>query len=400
MQFPSSLAVPSEVIEIASRLEEAGHQAWCVGGALRDALLGLSQSDFDIATSATPDEVQALFRRTIPVGVKFGTVGVLDARRRLHEVTTFRQDVSTDGRRAVVAYGVSLEEDLARRDFTINAIAYHPVRHEWRDPYGGAIDLARRRVRAVGNPQERFREDYLRILRCARFAARLGFNVEQGTWEAAVAAADGLTALSAERVRDEWFKSLETAKDLERMVGLWSKIGATARWIPELLGPEERQSIDVLQGLRDRDFPRDPVLLTSLLTRDPAAVLARLKASRAEISRAEGIQRAPAHPASNDPADVRRWLAQVGETSRDLIELWRLRYGSWPIWKAVIETVRGRGDATSLKDLAVSGEDLINAGFEPGPRLGQVLVQLLDRVLEEPRLNNRESLMALAKELS
>ena len=399
MQFPSTLNVPTEVIEIASTLEAAGHQAWCVGGALRDALLGLSQSDFDIATSATPEEVQALFRRTVPVGVKFGTVGVLDARRRLHEVTTFRQDVTTDGRRAVVAYGVSLEEDLARRDFTINAIAYHPVRHEWRDPFGGAIDLARRRIRAVGNPEQRFQEDYLRILRCARFAARLGFNVEQSTWQAAVAAADGLASLSAERVRDEWFKSLETAKDLERMVGLWSKIGATDRWIPELLGPEERQDIDVLQGLRDRDFPRDPVLLTALLCRDPAAVLTRLKASRAEISRAEAIQRGPAAPASDEAADVRRWLAQVGETSRDLLELWRLRQGNWPAWRPVIDVIRGKGEATSLKDLAVSGEDLIEAGLAPGPRLGQVLSQLLDRVLVEPRLNTRESLMALAKDL-
>ena len=400
MQFPSSLAVPAEVTEIASTLEEAGHQAWCVGGALRDALLGLSQSDFDIATSATPEEVQALFRRTVPVGIKFGTVGVLDGRRRLHEVTTFRRDVSTDGRRAVVEYGVSLEEDLARRDFTINAIAYHPLRREWQDPYGGAIDLARRRIRAVGNPAERFKEDYLRILRCARFAARLGFNVEQATWQAAADAAEGLLTLSAERVRDEWFKSLETARDLERVVGLWSKIGASERWIPELLGPEDRQSIDVLQGLRDRDFPRDPVLLTALLTTDPAAVLTRLKASRAEIGRADAIRKAPAEPASQDPAAVRRWLAQVGETSRDLTELWRLRRGNWPAWRSIIEVVRSRGEATSLKELAVTGEDLIAAGIAPGPRLGQVLGQLLDRVLDEPRLNTREALLTLAKELS
>ncbi len=400
MQFPSTLAVPPEVLDIATQLEEAGHQAWCVGGALRDALLGLSQSDFDIATSATPEEVQALFRRTVPVGIKFGTVGVLDGRRRLHEVTTFRRDVSTDGRRAVVAYGASLEEDLARRDFTINAIAYHPLRHEWRDPFTGAIDLARRRLRAVGDAGERFREDYLRILRCARFAARLGFTVEQDTWEAAVAASDGLPSLSAERVRDEWYKSLETAKDLERMAGLWSRIGAAAHWFPELRGPDERQDIDVLQGLRDREFPRDPVLLTALLCRQPAAVLTRLKASRAEISRAEALERAPAAPVSNEHADVRRWLAQVGDAARDLTELWRLRRGSWPTWRAVIEVVRGRGDATALRDLAVTGEDLIAAGCVPGPELGKTLARLLERVLEDPRLNSRETLLALAKDHS
>jgi tRNA nucleotidyltransferase (CCA-adding enzyme) len=400
MQFPSSVAVPPEVVDIATRLEEAGHQAWCVGGALRDALLGVTQSDFDIATSATPDEVQSLFRKTVPVGLKFGTVGVLDSHRRLHEVTTFRRDVTTDGRRAVVAFGVSLDEDLARRDFTINAIAYHPMRHEWRDPFGGAIDLARRRIRAVGNAEERFREDYLRILRCARFAGRLGFNVEQGTWQAAVDAADGLPGLSAERVRDEWFKSLETARDLERMAGLWFKIGATERWIPELLDVSQRQKIDVLQGLRDRDYPRDPVLLTALLCHDPAAVLTRLKASRAEIARALGIQQAPPAPASDDPADVRRWLSRVGETSRDLVELWRLRHGAWPAWRSTVEVVRNRGDAVALKDLAISGDDLVSAGFSPGPDLGRVLADLLDRVLEDPRLNSREALLALAKELS
>ena len=137
------LEIPEEVLEIARELEAAGHEAWCVGGALRDALLGHPHTDYDFATSATPAQVTALFRRTAPVGEKYGTVGVLDRRRVLHEVTTFRRDVVTDGRHAVVAYGVSLDEDLARRDFTVNAIAYHPLRHEWRDPFDGRGDLDR-----------------------------------------------------------------------------------------------------------------------------------------------------------------------------------------------------------------------------------------------------------------
>jgi len=127
----------------------------------------------------------------------------------LHEVTTFRRDVETDGRHAVVVYeGVTLEQDLARRDFTINAIAYHPFRHEWRDPFGGATDLEHRIIRAVGDPAARFREDYLRILRALRFAARFEFTIDPATWAAARAAAPGLAQLSAERVRDEWFKGL------------------------------------------------------------------------------------------------------------------------------------------------------------------------------------------------
>jgi tRNA nucleotidyltransferase (CCA-adding enzyme) len=189
MSFPARLEVPEAVLEIARTLEAAGHEAWCVGGALRDALLRNPHADYDFATSARPEEVQRLFRRTAAIGVKHGTVGVIDRQHVLHEVTTFRRDVATDGRHAVVEYGVSLADDLARRDFTINAIAYHPLRHDWRDPFDGAGDLDRRLVRAVGDPAARFAEDYLRILRAIRFAARFGFAIESATWAAARAAA-------------------------------------------------------------------------------------------------------------------------------------------------------------------------------------------------------------------
>ena len=157
MTFPPVLAVPESILQIARALEGAGFEAWCVGGSLRDRLLGFPQSDFDIATSATPEQVQRLFPKTVAVGVKYGTVGVLDRARALHEVTTFRRDVATDGRHAVVAFGASLEEDLSRRDFTINALAYHPLRHEWKDPFGGSVDIANHIVRAVGNPADRRR---------------------------------------------------------------------------------------------------------------------------------------------------------------------------------------------------------------------------------------------------
>src|SRR5690242_733616 len=159
------LAPPDTVVEIARVLTAAGFETWCVGGAVRDALLGATHLDWDLATAATPAQVRRLFRRTVPVGVEFGTVGVLDAENVMHEVTTFRRDVQTDGRHAVVEFGVSLMDDLARRDFTINAIAYHPIRHEWRDPFQGEQDLAKKLIRSVGDPNWRFQEDYLRILR-------------------------------------------------------------------------------------------------------------------------------------------------------------------------------------------------------------------------------------------
>src|SRR5215204_1915274 len=289
-----SIQIPEPVVDIARTLEAAGFQAWCVGGNLRDALLQQEHSDYDIATSATPEQVQKLFPRTVEVGIKYGTVGVLDRARVLHEVTTFRRDVATDGRHAVVAYGASLEEDLARRDFTINAMAYHPLRREWKDPFGGATDISNRLVRAVGLPEERFREDYLRILRAIRFAARFNFIIDPATWEAARAAAPGLHQLSAERVRDEWFKSLRTARSVTQLVMLWVHVGAASAWIPEL------------QGLRGFDnaspdsppHERDPVLLTALMCRDPVAVLRRLKASNVEIARAVALVKGPEEPSS------------------------------------------------------------------------------------------------------
>ena len=232
--LPPLRDLPDGVLDLAGQLERAGYETWCVGGALRDRLLGHPGEDVDLATAATPDQVLKLFPRAIGVGLKYGTVGVLDRHRVLHEVTTFRKDVATDGRHAVVEYGVSLEEDLARRDFTMNALAYHPATERWQDPFGGSIDIQRRIIRAVGQPSQRFAEDYLRILRALRFAARFGFTIDPETWRAALEAAPGLAGLSAERVREEWFKGLLTAQALPLLVELWKSSGAAAIWLPEL----------------------------------------------------------------------------------------------------------------------------------------------------------------------
>ena len=393
MSFPASLEIPTAILDIARTLENAGHEAWCVGGTLRDALLGHPQSDYDIATSATPDQVLALFPRTVGVGIKYGTVGVLDKKRVLHEVTTFRRDVMTDGRHAVVAYGVALEEDLARRDFTINAIAYHPLRREWRDPFGGAVDLEGGLVRAVGNPEARFREDYLRILRALRFAGRFNFRIDPKTWDAARAAAPGLARLSAERVRDEWFKSLQTAQSLSRMVTLWIEVGAAKVWLPEL---ESRAGEALREPLVSED--RDPVLLTALLCSNPATVLRRLKASNAEIDRALAIERNPPEPLAADEQSVRRWLALTGSSADDLSRLWSYRHGGSPPWSSRAAAIRQRGDPLTRADLAINGSDLEALGLT-GPHIGRVLADVLERVLEDPSLNTREALLQLAREI-
>ena len=225
---------PQPVLDIAAKLERAGHETWCVGGAVRDALLGHPHLDWDLATAARPAEVQALFRRTVPVGIEFGTVGVLDKAGTLHEVTTFRRDVKTDGRHAVVEFGASLDDDLARRDFTINAIAWSPSRKELRDPFDGQADLAAGLLRAVGNPDARMDEDRLRALRAIRFASRFGFEIEPKTWRAIVASAPHLGRLSAERVKQEIDKTIEQVRKPSRAFALWRDSGAFATLIPAL----------------------------------------------------------------------------------------------------------------------------------------------------------------------
>lgn len=387
------LELPAEVRDIAGKLENAGYETWAVGGALRDFLLGHPHGDVDLATAATPEQVQALFPRSVPVGLKYGTVGVLDPHRAMHEVTTFRKDVKTDGRHAVVEFGVSLEDDLARRDFTVNALAYHPGRQEWRDPFGGLVDARRKLIRAVGDPARRFAEDYLRILRALRFAARFEFAIDPATWTAARAAAPGLSGLSAERVRDEWFKGLATAGSIHRLVELWQTSGAAAIWLPELgKGP----------GLAEPSpEQRDPIVLTAALCSGSARVLTRLRASNQEIARARALDADRSlEPTGHDPVLVRRWMARVLEAVDDLRLLARYRTGSEPIWGPVVLDVRAKAQAVTRGQLAVKGEDLAEAGIKPGPGMGTLLERLLELVIEDPGQNTRDTLLRKAREWS
>ncbi len=394
MTFPQKLPIPSEVLKIAKKLEDAGFETWCVGGAIRDNLLGVENHDFDLTTAAPPAEVQKLFKRTVPVGIEHGTVAVLDGANQQHEVTTFRKDIETDGRHAVVEFGVSLMDDLARRDFTINSIAYHPIRHEWRDPFGGEQDLAKKLIRSVGDANWRFQEDYLRILRALRFSARFEFRIHARTLEAAKANIQGLAQLSAERVRDEWFKGIRTAKKVSKLVSLWVDTGAKRIWLPEISGNEKRE-----MGRVDK-LPRDPVLISAVLAGDPASLLTRLKASNRDIERARaiGLWREK-YPDPKDRGAVRRWLAQTAEFADDLLAvlpgLDHSRF-SFPVSRlaAVVEHIRNAAEPLSLKELAVKGDDLIAAGVRAGPDVGAALARLLDEVLEDPTRNTREYLLS------
>lgn len=392
MSPPDGLDIPEQVLGILAALEAAGHETWCVGGAIRDRLLGDTQVDVDLATAARPDAVRRLFRRTVPVGIEHGTVGVLDDAGVLHEVTTFRRDVRTDGRHAEVEFGASLDEDLARRDFTINAIAWHPIRREWRDPFGGREDLAAGVIRAVGDPAARFREDRLRILRGLRFAARFGFTIDPATWQAARAQAADTGHLSAERVREEWWKGVRTARDPRDLLRLWQEVGVAEVWLGD-----GRARWDAVPALPE-EVVRDPLLLLAAWRTPLEPILRRLKASGAEIARGRAIDRGPAAPVSADPVAVRRWMATVGGAASDLAALAGVGNGAPPAWVGAWRGVLARGEATTRAALAVGGDDLVRAGIvEPGPAMGVLLDRLLAAVLDDPALNRRDALLELAR---
>lgn len=432
---------PTAVRWIAQRLEESGFQAWAVGGAVRDALLGDLPEDWDLATSARPRDVQRIFRRTVPVGIEHGTVGVLARDGRLYEVTTFRRDVETFGRRARVAFADTLEEDLERRDFTINALAWNPLTGELRDPHGGAGDLERRLLRTVGAASERFAEDRLRVLRALRFAGRFGMRVETETWRDLRASAGLLGDLSAERIREELYKVLQAAGQPSRALHLYERSGVLAALFPELQAcvgyPDASGSREDLWAFslatvdavtRGRTVVRLAALLhgvglpatvgdtgrTVENSRDLAeagaslawGLMRRLRASNAHADAVAHLvaQHGSLPSADADAAELRRWLRRVGvEHHRDALRL-----------ALAVAVVRGRGameevvrlvrrvrgvlaerPPLSVSDLAIGGAELRGAGIPPGPRYGEILRDLLDRVVVDPSLNTPERLLEL-----
>lgn len=428
---PAELSPPPSVLEITSDLERAGHEVWCVGGAVRDALLGHQHLDWDLATSATPDQVRAVFgrKRTIPVGEAFGTVGVLDRAGVLHEVTTFRRDVRTDGRHAEVEFGASLDDDLARRDFTINAIAYSPTTHVLRDPFGGRDDLDRRVIRAVGDPSLRMQEDRLRALRAIRFASRLGFTIEPATWDAIVSSAPHLTRLSAERVKQEIEKTMDQAARPSQAFASWRRAGALRVLLPELEDISEealhatdhaaRPGVPTRPGRR---LVRLAALLSDLSGPGALRVATRLRFSKHDSQwiadlverwrRLDGELSGALVAGHYDAAAVRRWTAAIGRVylpafHRLTLARWQARQALGhpaPPARAVQRLYRLSSRAAlteplDLRDLAIDGDDLRAAGIAPGPALGKILSALLQAVIIDPQENRRERLLELARSM-
>ena len=425
--IPPTLRPPGQVVEIARTLQLAGFEAWCVGGAVRDALLGLAHLDWDLATSATPQEVRRLFKRTVPVGIEFGTVGVLDRDGRMHEVTTFRHDVQTDGRHAVVQFGASLDEDLARRDFTINAIAYDPIAKQLRDPFEGQQDLGRRMVRAVGVADERMREDRLRALRAIRFAARFDFTIDDATWNAIVASAPYLTRLSPERVRQELEKTVEQVVCPSVAFARWRDSGAFGALIPSLadVSPSALASVDALPlptlaSRPLRKLLRFAALFGGLDGKSAERALRALRFSNHDIATISAlVERMTVHGAVLEaqfrshgvPADaaLRALAASLGRLraagfSRLLAA--RLAVTEPPVPAPILRMFHRRllrvafRDAIEVADLAVDGDDLRAAGIAAGPTLGRILQALIAEVIVDPSANTRDALLARARAMA
>jgi tRNA nucleotidyltransferase (CCA-adding enzyme) len=394
------LEPPPVVLDIFDTLERAGYDTWCVGGAVRDALLGLPNADWDLATAATPPEVMRLFKHHVPLGVEHGTVGVLDRQKRVHEVTTFRTDVETDGRHAVVKFGASLDEDLARRDFTINAIAYKPRSGELRDPFGGRADLDRRLIRAVGSAPDRMREDRLRALRAIRFAARFEFDIDPATWNAIVASVPDLPNLSAERIAQELEKTMQQVRRPSLALARWRESGALRVLIPALADVDDTTiaSLDCIPRRR-----REYRLAALFLTAQGEITLSWSKQRSKWIAALSHAWSRIGHVMIGDPtpAQVRRWVSAVGRLNTD--PFFRIAAARWTVAGTfspdVIRRLYGRAvraafrDPVEIGDLAVDGNDLIKAGIPPGPRIRQILESLLDQVLEDPKRNTREYLL-------
>lgn len=425
--------IPDGVREVLRALHKAGQTAYVVGGAVRDTLRGDVPKDWDVATSATPTTVQQVFERTIPVGIEFGTVAV-PTEVGLVEVTTYRKDGRyVDGRRPEDAtFSETLEEDLVRRDFTINAMAL-TVDGEVIDPHGGQEDLQKKIIRAVGEPRVRFSEDALRMMRAFRFAARFGFQVEPRTFDAAKSLAETITRVSMERIFDELIKILVSDNPRIGLDGMM-RAGLLPNIIPELapmVGFDQRNkhhlydlwnhTLHVVSAV-----PNDPSLRMAALLHDVGKpktqtfgpdgyahyyghadvgadmanqILQRLKSSTTFRRAVVALVKHHMFPEEAGPKAVRKMLRNYGETFVRQFLLLRNadhratgRYpGDWQsrLWKVVDEVLED-GD---FQKIAVNGHDIMRILQVKGRAVGEWKARLEELILEDPSKNNRDYLL-------
>ncbi len=442
--------VPRDVFTIVEKLRAAGRYSWIVGGCVRDSLLGKPVADWDVATEAKPNELMKIFPRAIPTGLQHGTVTLVLGGHH-YEITTLRGEATySDGRRPDAVHFVEeIESDLARRDFTMNAIAVDPTNGALIDPFGGRKDIDAKVIRAVGRPVERFSEDGLRVLRAARFSATLEFDLEPDTFAAIQPTLDTYRKVSAERVRDEWIKTMK-AKKPSRAFDVMRESGILGVSCPELLegvGMEQNKwhTFDVWRhGMACMDAcVGDPVLRIAALLHDVGKprsrafsdktqdwtfydhdrigaeiadpICARLRFSTDERHRIVALVRHHLFHYDNwSDAAVRRWIRRVGkERIEDLYALNEADIrGKAPSIEATsleplaalrahVEKVLAEGAALSTRDLAIDGNVLMKQlALRPGRIIGEILTALLEEVIAEPALNTPEILLEKARALA
>jgi len=461
------IQIPRNAEKILNMLGAAGYEAYVVGGCVRDAILGRVPGDWDITTSAKPEEIKRVFRATVDTGIQHGTVTVL-MEGEPFEVTTYRIDGEyEDGRHPKeVAFTASLEEDLRRRDFTINAMAYHPDKGLV-DLYGGIEDLQNRTIRCVGCAEERFGEDALRILRALRFSSQLDFDIEEETRAAIRKLAGSLAKISAERIQKE-LTLLLSGKKCGRIRDAY-RCGVSAVVLPELdammdvvqnhpchcytVGEHSIRSMELVelpmsrmewyqegsdQQEQEKRCKKDLAVLkwTMLLhdvgkpqvkTTDEQGVdhfyghaavseelarkiLHRLKFDNYTCDTVIKLIRYHDYPFELTEKAMRRAIHRLGEELPLLLQVQKADSLAqdpsvheerlerldriWELYRQVKEA----GSATSIKDLAVTGRDLMELGVPQGKRIGELLSELLEQVLEQPEHNEREWLLAYVRE--
>lgn len=393
--------MPVQVEEILGKLREHGYEAFAVGGCVRDAILGRIPGDWDITTSAHPEEVKQVFGHTIDTGLQHGTVTVM--RDHIgYEITTYRIDGEyEDGRHPKeVVFTAELREDLRRRDFTINAMAYS---HETGivDIFGGTEDLAARRIRCVGDAGERFTEDALRILRAVRFSAQLGFSIEEMTWQALCELAPSLVHVSKERVQVELTKTLLS----DRPEYIWKTEAAglapyISKTFPEVFAAwKERKRISgAAAHLPAEKALRWAYFLAPAGEESCVRVLRELKMDNDTIDKAKILSRFAFTQIEPEEVSVRRAMSAM----EDMVFDWLLllqevlmpeRMDAVEMVRSLAKQIRERSDCIRLKTLAVTGKDLIQAGIQPGPALGKTLHLLFEKVLENPAWNEKDRLL-------
>lgn len=388
------MTYPENIKLIIDRLEDNGESAYIVGGSLRDMLLGVAPHDYDVTTSALPEKTLSVFSdmRVIETGIKHGTVTVISGGEPV-EVTTFRVDGEyTDSRHPdSISFTSSIEEDLARRDFTVNAMAYSQSRGLI-DPFGGTADVKRGIIRAVGDPRERFTEDALRIMRAFRFCAQLGFEIEDRTLEGAVACADGLRKIARERIGAEFIKLLISPHS-ENALALMVETGVIKYAVGE--GTVTDELIRIVPQMQEVDVARLGALLCRTDPEIARTILGDLRCSTKQAKGALAVALG-AHISVNSAEDARRLIARTGIYAPYAARLSE-RLG---ISGAGAEqlTVKQQNTPCIVGQLAINGKVLAGLGAR-GKSIGKTLDLLLDAVIEDPTLNDAETLVTLAKKI-